>query len=201
MENNRKRDSGATPADGDERRGEVFNYKPADPARLAYLISVAKGEAAANDQESEALARIAEGRGGPVELPKVQQSEGRKFIAQLNARLHSLRHRYGFNIENRVTEDNGQKLSVYWIVLDESGGPKMSPVRMAEVKTGKPKAPANAEERKPAAARPDGFRRPFSYSPKYSPVRVPPTLPGASPKPSQPVQASMFDVTKSAVGL
>lgn len=194
------------PLADDHRAAETFNYKPADPRRLAFLISVARGEVSREQAEQEAqivktLSRIAAGKGGPVELPKVQQSEGNKFIAQLSARIHELKHRYGFQIENRTTEDGGQKLSFYWLVLDESGGPKMSPVRMAEVKTGKPKAATSST---PASKPKTGWRSPengFSYSPNHSPVRVPPTLPAASPKPSQPVQSCMFDTTKSAVSL
>jgi hypothetical protein len=129
-------------------QAENGNYKPADPSRLNYLKSVALYALGIGEEihikgdEAIALYRVALGKGAQVELFKIQNDpgDGKGFMAMLTPRIHALRHRYGFEIENRIERDKGGNRSWYWLLLDGDGFPKMRPVPMAESKTGKPKA-------------------------------------------------------------
>jgi hypothetical protein len=143
-------------------QAESVNRKPADPARLSYLISVAQYALGSGDMvpirgdEALALYRICAGRGEPVELFRIQNDpgDGGGFMAMLTPRIHSLRHRYGFEIANRTDRDPGGNRSWYWIVLESSGFPKMRPVQLAQPKTGKPRAQASMEVKTPTAKKP-----------------------------------------------
>lgn len=136
---------------------EKANYRPASPNQLAYLFSVAmfalgKGEPVIlRSDEATALFRIAQGKGSPVELFKVQNDpgDGRGFMAMLTPRIHSLRHRYGFSISNRTDRDPGCNRSWYWLELAPDGTPKMNAVELAEAKTGQPRTKATKQAAEP----------------------------------------------------
>jgi hypothetical protein len=87
------------------------------------------------------LSRI---RPEPTPLPEIQNSpNGWGFISDPQARIYYLREQYGFTIENSIDRSVKPARSFYWLVLDESGNPKMRPIEFEPEKTGKPsKAPA-----------------------------------------------------------
>lgn len=135
-----------------DSQAEKGNYKPADPARLNYLTSVALYALGIGEpihirgDEALVLYRVALGKGAQVELFKVQNDpgDGKGFMSQITPRVHALRRRYGFEIENRIERDRSGNRSWYWLLLDADGFPKMRPVPLAERKTGKPKAAKSA---------------------------------------------------------
>ena len=96
--------------------------------------------------QERVLLRICAGRGAPVMLPAIQRPGAQKFIADVPARIWTLRHVYGFQIECRWWMESGQKHSAYWSVLNPDGTPKMLPVQLRELETGKPKAAAAGPE-------------------------------------------------------
>lgn len=158
--------------DPDHREAERWSYEPARKAKRDRLIAIAAQNISGlartiepRGQVEEVLDRVSIGRGGPIELFKIQgDPRGAGFISQVPPRFHELRHRYGFHFDNR----QDQEKSWWWIMLDDAGtGPKMTPVEVAEPKTGKPKA----EPRQPQLITPTVGIQPglFGEPPKQTP--------------------------------
>jgi hypothetical protein len=91
-------------------------------------------------QEEKVMFRLGRGNGAPVELPNLQQDEnGKGFISQFTARVHALKHRHGFRIQNRIDYASDPIRSWYWLEVNEHGFPILNNVPTVERKTGTPK--------------------------------------------------------------
>jgi hypothetical protein len=74
------------------------------------------------------LARLIQARGEWVAAPEL--AEG---VLQFSARVHSLRHDLGFNVENRIETVNGAKKSWYRLRVGPlPSKPQTTPIEPAE---------------------------------------------------------------------
>lgn len=104
---------GARPSD---RQAESSNYDPPNPrilAKLRELVEKARSwpagapEPPMTSDEQRVLFRIARGNGRMVPLPEIQRERtGGGFMSQITPRIHSLKHRYGFDIRNHQEGEN-----------------------------------------------------------------------------------------------
>lgn len=130
-----------------EHDAEKYNYRPTTKNRQGRLTGMYLSGAglypgvplAPQSQEEEVMFRIGRGKGGPVELPAIQQDEhGKGFIAQLTPRIHALKHRHGFRIKNRTDYAADPVRSWYWLEVNEDGFPVLNDVPITEPKAGQP---------------------------------------------------------------
>src|SRR5690348_5122924 len=106
------RDFDCTPDSTEQSKNQDHAAHPKVLARLIELATEAIRSGVADSptdntdnlkQIERVLVRIAAGQGAPVSLPDIQHpGNGRRFIADVQARLWAIRHIYGFNVEMRA---------------------------------------------------------------------------------------------------
>lgn len=144
---------GNSPAPED-RQAEVYSYLPPSASAIRRMdqlwlkfnrpgASPEADQLEPRSQTETVWAVLCKAGGAQVPQFELQHPEGvgigKGWVALLNPRLHELRNRYGFRIENRTERVGADIKSWYWLALEADGTPRKDhPLAWRE--TGRPKS-------------------------------------------------------------